>query len=159
MKTNGLTEKQRIFIDEYLITFNATEAAKRAGYSKKTAYAIGFENLKKPDIAKKIKARLSESHMSAEEVLERLADRARFDVGEYVNDYGKLAGIDLGRLIADGHGKHIKGLKQTAKGGTVVEFYDSDKSLELIGKAHALFRTVIAGDPDAPIITRVVEQR
>ena len=46
----GLTDKQKIFVYEYLIDFNATQAAIRAGYSKDTAGAIGAENLKKPQI-------------------------------------------------------------------------------------------------------------
>ena len=37
----GLTDKQKIFVYEYLIDFNATQAAIRAGYSKDTAYSIG----------------------------------------------------------------------------------------------------------------------
>ncbi|WP_144704961.1 terminase small subunit [Fictibacillus phosphorivorans] len=51
-----LTIKQALFIEEYLIDYNATQAAIRAGYSKKTAYAIGQENLKKPEIIKAINA-------------------------------------------------------------------------------------------------------
>lgn len=46
----GLTEKQQRFVDEYLVDLNATQAAIRAGYSADTAGAIGFENLKKPEI-------------------------------------------------------------------------------------------------------------
>ena len=46
----GLTDKQKIFVYEYLIDFNATQAAIRAGYSKDTAGAIGAENLRKPQI-------------------------------------------------------------------------------------------------------------
>lgn len=45
-----LTDKQKIFVYEYLVDFNATKAAIRAGYSKKTAHSIGTENLKKPEI-------------------------------------------------------------------------------------------------------------
>ena len=45
-----LTPKQKRFIEEYLIDLNATQAAIRAGYSEKTAYAIGEENLRKPVI-------------------------------------------------------------------------------------------------------------
>ena len=45
-----LTLKQEQFCLEYIIDFNATQAAIRAGYSKKTAYSIGQENLKKPEI-------------------------------------------------------------------------------------------------------------
>lgn len=46
-----MTPKQKRFVAEYLIDLNATQAAIRAGYSKKTAYSIGDENLKKPEIA------------------------------------------------------------------------------------------------------------
>lgn len=49
-----LTEKQKKFCDEYLFDFNATQAAIRAGYSEKSAYSIGDENLKKPEIQKYI---------------------------------------------------------------------------------------------------------
>lgn len=49
-----LTAKQQRFVAEYLIDLNATQAAIRAGYSEKTAYSIGDENLKKPEIAKAI---------------------------------------------------------------------------------------------------------
>jgi len=45
-----LTNKQRLFVAAYLDCLNATEAARRAGYSAKTAYSIGWENLKKPEI-------------------------------------------------------------------------------------------------------------
>lgn len=47
----GLNKKQLIFVKEYLIDKNATRAAKAAGYSAKTARAMGSENLTKPDIA------------------------------------------------------------------------------------------------------------
>lgn len=47
-KKGKLTEKQQRFVDEYLIDLNATQAAIRAGYSVKTADAIGCENLTKP---------------------------------------------------------------------------------------------------------------
>ena len=43
-----LTDKQKAFVDEYLIDLNATQAAIRAGYSKDTAQQIGSENLSKP---------------------------------------------------------------------------------------------------------------
>ena len=46
----GLTDKQKIFVYEYLIDFNATQAAIRAGYSKDTAYSIGNNLLKKVEI-------------------------------------------------------------------------------------------------------------
>jgi phage terminase small subunit len=51
-----LTHKQQRFIAEYLVDLNATQAAIRAGYSKKTAYSIGDETLKKPEVAMAVKA-------------------------------------------------------------------------------------------------------
>ena len=53
-----MTDRQRKFADEYLIDCNATQAAIRAGYSEKTAYSIGDENLKKPEIKKYIDEQL-----------------------------------------------------------------------------------------------------
>ena len=53
-----LTAKQERFIQEYLIDLNATQAAIRAGYSKKSACAIGLENLGKPMIKQAIDERL-----------------------------------------------------------------------------------------------------
>jgi len=50
----NLTPKQQRFVEEYLIDLNATQAAIRAGYSEKTAYSVGHENLKKPEIQKAI---------------------------------------------------------------------------------------------------------
>jgi phage terminase small subunit len=55
-----LTTKQEQFCLEYLKDFNATQAAIRAGYSPKTAVVTGHENLRKPDIKKKIDQLMSE---------------------------------------------------------------------------------------------------
>ncbi len=55
-----MTAKQKRFCDEYLIDLNATQAAIRAGYSKKTAYSIGVENLKKPVLKSYIEKRMAE---------------------------------------------------------------------------------------------------
>ena len=52
-----LTPKQKAFADEYLICGNATEASKKAGYKEKAAYAMGAENLKKPQISSYIAER------------------------------------------------------------------------------------------------------
>ncbi len=54
----ALTPKQKAFADYYIETANATEAAKKAGYSEKTAYSIGSENLTKPEVAAYIKERM-----------------------------------------------------------------------------------------------------
>lgn len=72
----ALTPKQRAFINEYLIDLNATQAAIRAGYSEKTAYAIGQENLKKLEIKEEIDKALQERServkLNADWVLKRL---------------------------------------------------------------------------------------
>lgn len=57
---NGLTDKQKRFCDEYLCDMNATQAAIRAGYSKRTAYRTGADNLKKPQIRAYIDKRMAE---------------------------------------------------------------------------------------------------
>jgi phage terminase small subunit len=59
-----LSEKQRIFCREYILDWNATRAAKSAGYSEDTAYAIGAENLRKP----KIQAYIAEIQKDLEKV-------------------------------------------------------------------------------------------
>lgn len=55
-----MTNKQEVFCDEYVKDFNATQAAVRAGYSLQSAYSIGHENLKKPEIKNKIEERKME---------------------------------------------------------------------------------------------------
>ena len=56
----AMTAKQKRFCDEYLIDLNATQAAIRAGYSKRTARQIGKENLTKLDIKEYIEKRMEE---------------------------------------------------------------------------------------------------
>lgn len=51
----SLNEKQKRFCEEYVTDTNGTQAAIRAGYSEKTAYSIGFDLLKKPEIKEVIK--------------------------------------------------------------------------------------------------------
>lgn len=79
----ALKGKQIAFVNAYLgeANFNATEAARIAGYSgnDNTLAQVGFENLRKPNIAELIAIRLKESAMSAEEVLKRIGGIARND--------------------------------------------------------------------------------
>lgn len=55
-----LTPKQKAFADNYIELGNATEAARKAGYSEKTARVIGQENLLKPAISAYIAERLKQ---------------------------------------------------------------------------------------------------
>lgn len=54
-----MTPKQAAFVDEYVVDFNATQAAIRAGYSERSAYNIGYCNLKHPEIMVALEARLA----------------------------------------------------------------------------------------------------
>lgn len=75
-----LTHKQQRFIEEYVIDGNATQAAIRAGYSENTAYSIGEENLKKPEIKEMIEKLQHEQSekagITAEYVLSGIRDIA-----------------------------------------------------------------------------------
>jgi len=74
----ALTQKQQMFVKEYLIDLNATQAAIRAGYSEKTSYSIGDENLKKPEIAAAIQEamdkRAKKVEVNAEYVLTTIVE-------------------------------------------------------------------------------------
>lgn len=82
-----LTGKQKRFCEEYIFDFNATRAAKEAGYSQDTAYSIGNENLKKPEI----RAYISELQSD----LERTAGISRLRV---LREYEKLAFSSIAHL-------------------------------------------------------------
>lgn len=81
-----LTEKQRRFVDYYVETGNASEAARRAGYSERIANRIGTENLSKPVIKAAINARLRELEdkriAKADEVMQFLTSTLRGEVKE-----------------------------------------------------------------------------
>lgn len=70
-----LTEKQQMFVDEYIIDLNATQAAIRAGYSEKCARQVGNANMSKVYIQQEIQARSAEKKdnlvMKQDEILER----------------------------------------------------------------------------------------
>lgn len=81
-----LTEKQRRFVDYYVETGNASEAARRAGYAEKAAYRTGSENLRKPQVKAAIDARLKEFEdkriAKADEVMQFLTSTLRGEVKE-----------------------------------------------------------------------------
>lgn len=54
-KRDKLNEKQYRFVQEYIVDYNATQAAKRAGYSEKTAYSNGQRLLKHAEVQAAIK--------------------------------------------------------------------------------------------------------
>ncbi len=83
-----LTPKQRKFADEYIKSGNAADAARKAGYSKRSARSVGQENLTKPDIKQYIDERMAEIAskriMDATEAVELLTSIARGETKETV---------------------------------------------------------------------------
>lgn len=103
-KPQKLSEKQKRFVDYYIETANASEAARRAGYSEKTANRIGAENLDKPHIKKAIEERMAEKDAervaSQDEILEFLTKVMRGEVTEQTplldgDGYQRLASKDM----------------------------------------------------------------
>lgn len=86
-----LTAKQEKFCMEYCIDFNGTQAAIRAGYSKKTAQEIASENLSKPIIKDRIsklkKEIVRKYELTEEKIINELQQIAHADLGEYLNYY------------------------------------------------------------------------
>lgn len=82
-KADRLTNKQKVFVAEYLKTWNASEAARRAGYSEKTAYAIGSKLLRNVEVKALIDACLAEIQMSADEAIVRNTQVGRGNLGDF----------------------------------------------------------------------------
>jgi hypothetical protein len=87
-----LTAKQARFIEEYPVDLNATRAAVRAGYSPKTAFVIGYENLQKHLIRAAVRRKLEESArkagITANMVLKELSAIAFCNVADLYRDWG-----------------------------------------------------------------------
>ncbi len=127
-----MTLKQRRFCDEYLIDLNATAAAIRAGYSRKTAYSIGSENLKKPELSAYLRARMAEKEAALiakqDEVMKYLTRVMRREERETV--------IDM-------NGKSHE---------TPNSVKDANKAAELLGKRYAMFTDGMIVDNALPEI-------
>lgn len=140
----GLTEKQQRFCDEYLTDLNATQAAIRAGYSKKTAKQIGQENLTKPDLQEYISERMrqKEAELIADqdEVLRYLTSVMRREMKEsvVVTLQNKTE-----KWVKDEETGKLKKQTVTTESPAVVDIparlCDANKAAELLGKAHRLF--------------------
>ena len=105
----GLTEKQKRFCEYYIENPNATDAAIRAGYAKGTAYSIGAENLRKPQIqqyiAEVMKSLQKDRIASADEVLQYLTGVMR---GEIKDQFDMDASIQDRNRAAELLGKRYK---------------------------------------------------
>ena len=131
-----LTDKQKIFCDEYIISLNATQAAIKAGYAEKTAYAIGAEYLKKPKIQSYISERMEQKESSLiatqDEVLQYLTSVLR---GESQTTDTLLVGI------GDGWQEVQEVEKKPSE-------KDRLKAAELLGKRYGLYTDKVSADVD-----------
>lgn len=147
MAKKKLTEKQAAFVREYIVDLNATQAAIRSGYSKKTAASIGQGNLIKPDIAEAvaaaIKKRADKVEINSDYVLKRLAEIDQMDAADIHNQDGtikpildwpkvwrqSISGIDISELYEGG-------ADQKTLAGVVkkIKWPDTLRNLELMGR-------------------------
>lgn len=104
----ALKLKQQRFCEEYIKDFNATQAAIRSGYSKKTAHSIGSENLRKPELQEYIKKLLEQSCLSADETKKILSDISRSSL----NDYFTIKKVERTPRIEIPLSHHIKQLEE-----------------------------------------------
>ena len=147
-----LTPRQQRFVDEYLVDLNGTQAAIRAGFSKKNADSIAIQVLRKPQVAEAVAAaiqsRSKKVGLTAEWVVERLMSLADADVAELYDDHGNLLPMrDLPQGVRravssvevceewEGVGENRKLVGYTKK----VKLWDKVKSLEHLGRHLGMF--------------------
>lgn len=127
MPKKGLTDKQKRFCEEYLIDCNATQAAIRAGYSERSAKAIGAENLSKPAIRAYIDERMEEHKKSLiasqEEVLQYLTSVLRGD-------------SEAEELAVEGTGKGFSSARNVRKAPSEL---DRLKAADQLSKCYGLY--------------------
>lgn len=135
-----LTAKQQRFCDEYLIDANATASAIRAGYSAKTAAAIGAENLIKPNIKNYIAKRMAEKESQLiadqDEVLKYLTSVLR---GESKSE----------EIVVENVGDYMSEARTMKKAPSEK---DRLKAAELLGKRYNLFSDKMKVDVALPVI-------
>lgn len=138
-----MTAKQRRFCEEYLIDLNATQAAIRAGYSKKNAQNIASENLAKPIIRKYIDAKMakkdSELIAKQDEVLRYLTSVLR----------GESVGTEI---VVEGTGDGCSEARTMQKEPSEK---DRLKAAELLGKRYGLFTDKVDMNADAELTITV----
>ena len=153
-KMTELTPRQRRFCEEYLVDLNASAAARRAGYSVATAYSIGQENLKKPEIAaeiqRRMEARSKRTEITADQVVTELGKIAFANMLNYmtIQDDG-TAVVDFSMVDRDQGAvmrevtieTYAEGRSEDAQTVKRIKFalYDKKGALELLGRHFGLF--------------------
>ncbi len=146
-----LTDKQRLFCIYYPKCFNATKAAKKAGYSEDTAYSIGWELLKKPEIKAEIQKlkqnKLNRAMLSPDDIFQRYLDIAFACITDYVSfgqrsykvkdKKGKERTIMYNYIDLNNSnevdGSLISEVKQ-GKDGVSIKLHDAMKALDWLSK-------------------------
>lgn len=134
-----MTEKQKRFCDEYIISLNATQAAIKAGYSENSAKVIGAENLTKPNLKKYIDDRMAEKEKALiadqDEVLKYLTSVLR---GETESEIVVVEGIGMGESTA----------RKVQKAPDEKERL---KAAELLGKRYGIFKDKVQAEVVLPV--------
>jgi phage terminase small subunit len=142
-----LTLKQLKFVAEYLVDLNATKAAIRAGYSRRTASSIGEENLRKPEIQKEIEKRmddiLEDRAVMTLRVIRELECIAFSDISHYVEfDNGETRLKPLQDMDTRALASVVMDENVIRKGNDIVKtdnklrvkMHDKIKALELLAR-------------------------
>lgn len=131
-----LNERQQRFIDEYIIDLNATQAAIRAGYSKRTAYSQGQRLLKNVEIKSAIDKRMQEKTdeliMKQDEILVRLSEQARREAVDHQV-------VVVEKPSFDENGNFLGVEKKPEVVEVPTQNKDAIKALELLGKRYMMW--------------------
>ena len=134
-----MNKKQKMFCDEYLIDLNATQAAIRAGYSEKTAYSIGVENLKIPELKEYIDKRIE---LTQDMVINELKAIAFCNATNFASVKDGIVHINNTDELDVDTKKAIVGIKE-GKYGIEVNTAGKVQALELLGKHLGMFKEKI----------------
>lgn len=146
----GLTPKQTRFIREYLIDLNATQAAIRAGYSKRTAKDIACENLAKPNIQEVIKTEvgkmLTRADVKGWMVIKELQKLAFSNIGDFATwSKGTLTFASAKEIPRELMGA-ISEISETPNGGIRIKLHGKEGPLKLLGEYLKLFSDKFEGE-------------
>lgn len=147
--SHDLTQKQKVFADEYLIDLNATRAYKIAYKSCKkdeTANVNGSKLLRNTKVAKYIEERMNErskrTEITQDNVLRELATIAFANVTDFVTIKNGAVIVKDTKDIPKNLIPAIASIKE-GRNGIEVSFYSKDKSLELLGRHLGMFNDKI----------------
>ncbi len=141
---SGWTDKERAFVEHYLVCWNGAEAARQAKYSARCARQIAHRLLTKAYIRAEIEKRLAEACMGPNEVLARLSDIASNSLEDCLTLRGKKWMIDLPKAKRLGKLHWIKSVKAT-RYGPEVELYSAKEALDTLARRHKLLTDRVEG--------------